>query len=78
MQSFRAPLVRAPFLAFPRYSILAALGQAVPTDEFEAMHALASLTGLAVPQSLAALRDKPVRFESVIEKDDVAQAARML
>lgn len=59
-------------------AVLAALGQAVPTDEFEAMHALASLTGLAAPQSLAALRDKPVRFESVIEKDGVAQAARML
>ena len=26
----------------------------------------------------AALRDKPVRFESVIEKDGVARAARML
>ena len=59
-------------------AVLAALGQAVPTDEFEAMHALASLTGLAAPQSLAALRDKPVRFESVIEKDGVARAARML
>ena len=59
-------------------AVLTALGRAVPEDEFEAMHMLASVTGLAVPQSLACLRDKPVRFDCVIEKDGVAQAARLL
>ena len=59
-------------------AVLAALGQAVPDSEFEAMHALVSLTGLDAPQSLAGLRDKPVRFAGAIEKDGVAQAARLL
>ena len=50
-------------------SVLSALGQPVPEDEFDAVAALESCTGQAAPAPLKVLRDKPVRFTRVIPKD---------
>lgn len=48
-------------------SVLAALGQdEIPTDEYQQMATLEGLTGLAIPPSLSALQDKPVRFTTQI------------
>lgn len=58
--------------------VLRALGQSVPENEFDAMQALASFTGLPVPPSLAALQSKPVRFSTVINPQDILQTALTL
>ena len=58
--------------------VLAALGGGVPDDEFAAMRALEQKTGVSAPQSLAGLRQKPVRFETVIEKAGIGAAALSL
>ena len=43
------------------------------TDEYDQVAELADISGLPVPQSLAALKDKPVRFKKVIAKEDMEQ-----
>lgn len=63
----------SPF-KFPR-SVLAALGQPAPENDFEAMRALEAFTGRTAPASLAALSSKPERFNEVIEPEQIAQAA---
>jgi threonine synthase len=63
----------SPF-KFPR-SVLAALGQAVPENDFEAMQALEACTGHAAPASLAALRTKAERFDAVIDPGEIAGVA---
>ena len=53
-------------------SVLEAVeGKASAADEYEQVAHLAEVSGLPVPQSLAALKDKPVRFSEVIEKSDM-------
>ena len=50
-------------------SVLEAIeGAPSAADEYAQVAHLAELSGLPVPQSLAALKDKPVRFSEVIEK----------
>ena len=39
-------------------------------DGLEAMSVLSSFTGLEIPEDLAVLKDKVVRFSKVLEKDD--------
>lgn len=39
-------------------------------DEFEAMYALHDYTSVAIPKNLACLKDMPIRFTKVIEKED--------
>ena len=39
-------------------------------DEFEAMDALHKYTSVAIPKNLACLKDMPIRFTKVIEKED--------
>jgi threonine synthase len=63
----------SPF-KFPR-SVLAALGQAAPENDFEAMQALEACTGHAAPASLAALRTKAERFSTVIDPTEIAGVA---
>jgi threonine synthase len=63
----------SPF-KFPR-SVLAALGQAAPENDFEAMQALEACTGHAAPASLAALRTKAERFDTVIDPGEIAGVA---
>ena len=63
----------SPF-KFPR-SVLAALGQEAPENDFEAMQALEQATGRTAPASLAALRQKAERFNTVIDPAEIAQVA---
>ncbi len=53
-------------------SVLEAIeGAQSADDEYEQVAHLAEVSGLPVPQSLAALKDKPVRFSEVIDKADM-------
>ena len=63
----------SPF-KFPR-SVLSALGKAAPENDFEAMQQLEAATGHAAPASLAALRSKPERFDTVIAPAQIAEVA---
>ena len=63
----------SPF-KFPR-SVLSALGKTAPENDFEAMQQLEAATGHAAPASLAALRSKPERFDTVIAPEQIAEVA---
>jgi threonine synthase len=60
----------SPF-KFPA-AVLSALGETPEGDAFAQMDALAGLTGLAVPASLAGLRDREILHRDVIEKGEIA------
>ena len=59
---------------FPR-SVLEALGHAAPQNDFESMQELEAATGRTAPASLAALRQKAERFNTVIDPEQIAQVA---
>ena len=59
---------------FPR-SVLEALGRTAPENDFEAMQQLEAATGHAAPASLAALRQKAERFDTVIDPAQIAEVA---
>lgn len=59
---------------FPR-SVLEALGHTAPQNDFEAMQELETATGRTAPASLAALRQKTERFNTVIDPEQIAQVA---
>ena len=63
----------SPF-KFPR-SVLEALGQTAPANDFEAMQQLEEITGRTAPASLSALRQKAERFNTVIDPEQIAQVA---
>ena len=63
----------SPF-KFPR-SVLEALGEAAPANDFEAMRALERVTGRTAPASLAGLKDKAERFDAVIDPAQIADVA---
>ena len=70
----------SPF-KFPR-SVLEALGRTAPENDFEAMQQLRkpmrqreAATGHAAPASLAALRQKAERFDTVIDPAQIAEVA---
>jgi len=63
----------SPF-KFPR-SVLAALGYAAPENDFEAMSKLEKATQRPAPASLAALRTKAERFNTVIAPAEIASVA---
>ena len=50
--------------------VYAALTGKSCNDEFEAMYALHDYTSVAIPKNLACLKDMPIRFTKVIEKED--------
>ena len=55
-------------------SVLEAIeGKSSETDEYAQVAHLAEVSGLPVPPSLAALKEKPVRFSEVIKKEDMEQ-----
>ena len=58
--------------------VLLALGMAAPGNEFEAFAQLEQKTGSRAPQRLAELGGKPVRFDRIIGKDEIAAAALSL
>lgn len=59
-------------------AVLRAFGVDSPEDEFEAMRLLAEKTGVPVPERLAFLRKKEVRFTDIIEKEDISEKAFLL
>ena len=50
--------------------VLACISDEVPEDAFAAMKQLNTLTSLPIPEGLAELEQLPVRFETVIAKED--------
>ena len=54
-------------------SVLSALGENSDADEFELVDKLAEVSKLAVPASLAALKNKAVRFDKVIDKTEMKE-----
>ncbi len=54
-------------------SVLSAIGADSDSDEFALVEKLAEASKLPVPASLAALRDKAVRFDKVIDKSEMKE-----
>jgi len=52
-------------------SVLAAIGEAVPEDEFEALKKLNQVSGACIPKKLETLEEKKIRFSKIIEKQDM-------
>ena len=52
-------------------SVLEALGQTVPVNEFDAAEKLSTATKTNIPAPIAALKTAEVRFNNVCEKDDM-------
>ena len=52
-------------------SVLSAIGKDTDKDEFDLVDELAECSKLPVPQSLAALKSKSVRFDKVIDKTEM-------
>ncbi len=57
-------------------SVLAALEQEIPEDEFEALEALEKFSGRKIPEPLWSLREKPIRFQEAVPKKQVADFVR--
>lgn len=53
-------------------SVLSALGEQVPEDEFQAVARLEELSRIPAPRQLLALRDKPVRFRECVPSQEAA------
>ena len=54
-------------------SVLSALGESTDSDEFTLVSRLAEVSKLPVPASLAALKDKEIRFSETIGKQDMKE-----
>ncbi len=54
-------------------SVLKALGKAADGDEFDRLYELNNVSGVKIPQSLAELKSKPVRFNETCTSDNMAQ-----
>ena len=52
-------------------SVLEALGETVPEDEFDIAEKLSAITNTEIPAPIAALRTAEIRFNNVCEKDDM-------
>ena len=50
--------------------VLACISEDKPENEFAAMHMLSEKSGLSIPKGLAELESLPVRFDTVIRKED--------
>ncbi|MCI8590581.1 MAG: threonine synthase [Clostridiales bacterium] len=55
-------------------SVLTALGQEIPENEFDSIDALMEATGTKAPAPLLCLKDKKIRFEQTIEADAMESA----
>lgn len=53
-------------------SVLSAIGEDTCASEFELVDKLAEVSNMPIPASLAALKDKDIRFKDVIAKDEMA------
>ncbi|MBE6691815.1 MAG: threonine synthase [Ruminococcaceae bacterium] len=52
-------------------AVLSALGEEVPSDDFDALEKLNAVTKVAIPENLANLRSAEVRFTKVINPDEM-------
>ena len=52
-------------------AVLAALGEEVPQDDFDALDKLNAVTKVVIPENLANLRDASVRFTKVIDPEEM-------
>ena len=59
---------------FPASVLQAVTGEEAVGDEFEILDHLASVSAVPVPQPIAQLRNKPVRFQTVCRSDEMQQA----
>ena len=55
--------------------VLKALGLKAPESDFAAMEMLQAETGMPAPESLACLKNKPERFDTVIDPAEIADVA---
>lgn len=55
-------------------SVLMALGEEIPQDEFKVIDLLNKKSGLPVPKALASLREKEIRFKETFAPADMPQA----
>lgn len=58
--------------------VLASLGKAVPDDEFDALEALETYSGISAPGTIKSLKNKKVRFEYVIDPGQVVETVLSL
>ncbi|MGN1133093.1 MAG: threonine synthase [Oscillospiraceae bacterium] len=54
-------------------SVLDAIGADTNADEFDLVNELAEVSKLPVPKSLAALKDKDIRFKEIIDKSEMKE-----
>ncbi|MEA4932108.1 MAG: threonine synthase, partial [Lawsonibacter sp.] len=59
-------------------SVLEALGETKLASGLDALDQLSQKTGLPAPAPLAGLRDKQIRFTTVVEKDHMVDAVRSM
>ena len=52
-------------------AVLSSLGATVPEEEFDALKKLDEVSGVKIPERLAKLESKKVRFTKIIEKDEM-------
>ena len=57
-------------------TVLSALGQEIPEDDFARLEALEKLSGLPVPAALSALRDAPCRFTDLCDAGEMGEKVR--
>ena len=60
---------------FPR-TVLTALGRTPGADDFALMDELHAATRVPVPKNLASLREKPVRFTEVLDREELYGVVR--
>jgi threonine synthase len=53
-------------------AVLSAISESTPDNEFEAAEKLAEVSGLKLPESLAKLRETPIRFKDVEDSDSLS------
>ena len=54
-------------------SVLGSVSDSVPSDEFDAISELERVSGVKAPAPLSSLKDKSVRFNKSIDKDDMKE-----
>jgi len=59
-------------------SVLEALGETPVAEGLDALEQLTARTGVPAPKPLASLRDKQVRFDRVVEKENMVDAVRSM
>lgn len=63
----------SPF-KFPSAVLFALTGETPRTDEFEMLAELEKISKIAAPEQLLGLKDKPVRFDKIYDKNNMTEA----